>query len=170
MENNREINNKTTPFGVSLTVKDKKLESQINKNRIVRILYIIGGTLSIVLAIIGIVLPGLPTTPFALLSAFLFAKSSKKLHDWLLRNKVFGPRIKEYNKRKGVTRRGKIGIILFMSLMVLFSSFIVIKYIPLRMVILSLGLIGAIVVWFFVPTAQDWLDDISEIKFLTNKV
>ena len=157
MENNREINNKTTAVETSLTVivVDNKLETQIKKNRLVRILYIIGGTLSIVLAIIGIVLPGLPTTPFVLLSAFLFAKSSKKLHDWLLNNKVFGPRIKEYNRKKGVTRRGKVGIILFMTVMVTFSAFIVIKYLPLRIVVLSLGLIGVIVVWFFVPTAQD---------------
>lgn len=156
MENNREINNKTTAVETSHTVvEDIKLESQINKNRLVRILYIIGGTLSIVLAIIGIVLPGLPTTPFVLLSAFLFAKSSKKLHDWLLSNKVFGPRIKDYNRKKGVTRKGKVSIILFMSLMVTFSAFIVIKYIPIRIAVISLGLIGVIVVWFFVPTAQD---------------
>jgi hypothetical protein len=42
-----------------------------------------------------------------------------------------------------------------MTMMVLFSSFVVIKIIPLRIVILSLGLIGMVVVWFFVPTAKD---------------
>jgi hypothetical protein len=46
--------------------------------------------------------------------------------------------------------------------MVMFSSFIVIKDITLRMVILSLGLVGAVVVWFFVPTAQDKPKDQSE--------
>lgn len=155
MENNRECINKTIALEATVAIENKELESQIKKNLIVRSLYILGGTISLVLAIIGIVVPGLPTTPFALLSAFLYAKSSKKLHNRLLRNKIFGPRIKEYNRRKGVTRRGKIGIIIFMSLMVLFSSFIVIKVIPLRMVILSLGLIGGVVVWFFVPTARD---------------
>ena len=48
-----------------------------------------------------------------------------------------------------------MGVIAFMTLMVLFSSFVVIQYIPLRMVVLSLGVVGLIVVWFFVPTAQD---------------
>ena len=53
------------------------------------------------------------------------------------------------------TTKGKIGIIIFMWTMVCISSFIIIKIIPLRILILSLGLIGAIVVWFIVPTAKD---------------
>lgn len=111
--------------------------------------------MSFALAILGIILPGLPTTPFALLSAYLYAKSSKKLYNWLLNNRILGPRIRYYNKRQGVTRKGKIGIIVFMWTMVCISSFIIIKIIPLRILILSLGLIGAIVVWFIVPTAKD---------------
>jgi uncharacterized membrane protein YbaN (DUF454 family) len=73
----------------------------------------------------------------------------------LLNNKILGPRIKNYHKRNGVTRKGKIGIIIFMWTMVCISSFVIIKIIPLRILILSLGLIGAVVVWFFVPTAKD---------------
>lgn len=155
MENYRKVNNKPTTYEAVFTIKDKELKSQIKKNRIVRTLFIIGGTLSLALAILGIIVPGLPTTPFALLSAFLYAKSSSRLYNWLMNNKVLGPRIRSYQKRNGVTKKGKIGIIIFMTSMVLFSSFVVIKDIPLRMVILSLGLVGAIVVWFFVPTAQN---------------
>ncbi len=140
---------------ITVSIEKRELELQLKKSRITRILYIIGGTLSLALAILGIVLPGLPTTPFALLSAYLYAKSSEKLYNWLLNNKILGPRIKNYNKRNGVTRKGKIGIILFMWTMVCISSFVIIKIMPLRILILSLGLIGAIVVWFFVPTAKD---------------
>ena len=138
-----------------ITVSIEKNEIGLKKSRVTRILYIIGGTMSLALAILGIVLPGLPTTPFALLSAYLYAKSSRKLYDWLLNNKILGPRIRNYHKRNGVTRKGKIGIIIFMWTMVCISSFVIIKIIPLRILILSLGLIGAIVVWFFVPTAKD---------------
>lgn len=155
MENYRKVNKKPTTYEAVFTIKDKELKSQIKKNRIVRTLFIIGGTLSLALAILGIIVPGLPTTPFALLSAFLYAKSSSRLYNWLMNSKVLGPRIRSYQKRNGVTKKGKIGIIIFMTSMVLFSSFVVIKDIPLRMVILSLGLVGAIVVWFFVPTAQN---------------
>jgi uncharacterized membrane protein YbaN (DUF454 family) len=138
-----------------ITVSLEKVQIELKKSRAIRMLYIIGGTLSLALAILGIVLPGLPTTPFALLSAYLYAKSSSKLYNWLLNNKILGPRIRNYHKRNGVTRKGKIGVIIFMWTMVCFSSFIIIKIIPLRIIIISLGLIGAVVVWFFVPTAKD---------------
>lgn len=148
----------TYPRNVVVAASEEKIKLEIKKNKLTRYLYIIGGTLSLTLAILGIVVPGLPTTPFALLSAFLFAKSSERLYNWLLNNKILGPRIKNYHKKKGVTKKGKIGVIIFMTLMVLFSSFVVIKIIKLRLLILSLGLIGAITVWFFVPTAKDDLE------------
>ena len=108
-----------------ITVSIEKNEIGLKKSRVTRILYIIGGTMSLALAILGIVLPGLPTTPFALLSAYLYAKSSRKLYDWLLNNKILGPRIRNYHKRNGVTRKGKIGIIIFMWTMVCISSFVI---------------------------------------------
>jgi uncharacterized membrane protein YbaN (DUF454 family) len=140
---------------LSIALSEDKVKLKIEKNRIRRALYIIGGTLSLALALLGIVVPGLPVTPLALLSAILFAKSSEKLYNWLLNNRILGPRIRSYQRRKGVTKRGKIGIITFMALMVSFSSFVVIHIVWIRVVILSLGVIGLIVVWFFVPTAQD---------------
>lgn len=140
---------------LSISVTDENVKLEIEKNRIRRVLYIVGGILSLALALLGIVVPGLPVTPLALLSAILFAKSSEKLYNWLLNNRILGPRIKSYQRRKGVTRKGKISIIAFMTLMVLFSSFVVIQIVLIRVVILSLGVIGMVVVWFFVPTAQD---------------
>ena len=133
----------------------EKKEFRLKRSRLTRVLYITGGTLSLALGVLGIVLPGLPTTPFALLSAYLYAKSSEKLYNWLLNNRLLGPRIKNYHRKQGVTKKGKIGVIIFMWVMVCLSSFVIIKMIPLRILILSLGLIGAIVVWFFVPTAKD---------------
>ncbi|HBG40352.1 MAG TPA: DUF454 domain-containing protein [Porphyromonadaceae bacterium] len=133
----------------------EEMELQIKKNKIVRALYSIGGTVALILAILGIFVPGLPVTPFALLSAALYARSSEKLYRWLLNNKILGPRIKNYQRRKGITRKGKMGVIAFMTAMVLFSSFVVIQIISIRVAILSLGLIGSLVVWFIVPTAID---------------
>lgn len=140
---------------LSIGVSEKEVQLEIKKNRIIRTLYIVGGTISLVLAILGIILPGLPVTPLALLSAFLYAKSSPKLYNWLLNNKILGPRIKNYQRRKGVTPRGKVGIVAFMSIMVLFSSFVVVGSGMLRWVIIALGVIGCIVVVFFVPNAKD---------------
>jgi len=130
-----------------------KEKRTMKKNKLVRALYAFGGMLSLALAILGIIVPGLPTTPFALLSAWLFAKSSEKMYNWLLNSKLLGPRIKDYQRKQGVTRKGKVGVIIFMSCMVLISSFIV--GFPFGYVILGLGLIGGIVVWFWVPTGKE---------------
>lgn len=139
---------------ISIAIPEEDMKLAIKKSKITRILFVLGGTLSLALAILGIVVPGLPVTPLALLSAYLYAKSSKKMYNWLLRNKLLGPKIINYQRDKGVTRKGKIGIIAFMLIMVLFSSFVVIQHHVIRMLILTLGAIGLIVVWFFVPTAK----------------
>lgn len=149
------LNNQSVASELSITVSEKESAPEIKKNRIIRILYLVWGTLSLILAILGIVVPGLPVTPFALLSAFLYAKSSPKLYNWLINNKILGPRIKNYQRRKGITRKGKIGVLIFMSIMVLFSSFVIMGAGTIRWVILSLGLIGCIVVIFFVPNARE---------------
>lgn len=160
--NSNGFKEKGTPLQeVVATVPEKKVKLKIEKNRIRRGLYLAGGILSLALAILGIAVPGLPVTPLALLSAFLFAKSSERLYNWLLSNRILGPRIRNYQRRKGVTRKGKLGIMLFMTVMALFSSFVVIQIIPIRIVILSMGVIGMVVVWFFVPTA---LDDPAKVE------
>ncbi|HOO94487.1 MAG TPA: YbaN family protein [Proteiniphilum sp.] len=160
--NRNEIKEKVAPPQEAVaTIPEKKVKLEIEKNRIRRGLYLTGGILALALAILGIAVPGLPVTPLALLSAFLFAKSSERLYNWLLSNRILGPRIRNYQRRKGVTRKGKLGIMLFMTVMVLFSSFVVIQIIPIRIVILSMGVIGMVVVWFFVPTA---LDDPAKVE------
>lgn len=155
MDKNPNLYNHPVPQNLFISVPEKEVKLEIKKNRIIRALYVIGGTLSLALAILGIVLPGLPVTPLALLSAFLYAKSSPRLYNWLLNNKVLGPKIKNYQRRKGITRKGKVGVLGFMSIMVLFSSFVVVGAGTLRWVIISLGIIGCIVVWFIVPNAKE---------------
>lgn len=71
-------------------------------------LYFLIGIISLILGVIGIVLPLLPTTPFVLLSAFCFNRSSKKFHKFILNNKVFGQYIKDYQEKKGITLKNKI--------------------------------------------------------------
>ena len=67
------------------------------------------------LGIIGIFLPVLPTTPFILLSAYCFAKSSPRLYQWLISNKTFGPIIMEWQESRTISPAVKIrAIILIM--------------------------------------------------------
>lgn len=79
------------------------------------------GFTSLVLGIIGITVPLLPTTPFLLLSAYLFSKSSERWHSFIINNKVFGKYIRDYQEKKGITLKNKISAILFLFLSIGYS-------------------------------------------------
>lgn len=84
-----------------------------------KFIYNFFGFISLILGIIGAFLPLLPTTPFLLLSGYLFSKGSKEFHDWLLQHKYFGPPIHDW-KSKGIIRRKHK---LIATLMLVISSF-----------------------------------------------
>jgi len=66
------------------------------------------GVLFLVLGAIGIVLPGLPTTPFVLLAAACFASGNPRIYGWLQRNRIFGPYLENYRTKQGVKKSWKI--------------------------------------------------------------
>jgi uncharacterized membrane protein YbaN (DUF454 family) len=74
----------------------------------IRLLLIIAGTLSVGLGILGIFVPVLPTTPFLLLAAACYARSSQRFYGWLLNNKWFGNYIRSYLERKGIPLKVKV--------------------------------------------------------------
>lgn len=80
----------------------------------VRIVLIVIGMLSLVLGIIGIFLPLLPTVPFILLSAACFSRGSKSMHDWLVRMPFAGKVIDDYEKGHGVSWKSKATALLML--------------------------------------------------------
>ena len=70
--------------------------------------YLFIGSLSLILGVIGIFLPILPTTPFLLLSAALFFRSSPRAYDWLLTHKYLGPYIRSFREDRMIPLRAKI--------------------------------------------------------------
>lgn len=74
----------------------------------VRLFWIVLGSLALALGAAGIVLPLLPTTPFVLVAAFAFARSSPRLHAWLVQHKVFGPLIENWRRYGAISRQAKI--------------------------------------------------------------
>lgn len=65
------------------------------------------GFLAMGLGIVGLVLPLLPTTPFMLLAAAAFAKSSPRLHDWLVSHRIFGPAIRDWRDHRAISPKAK---------------------------------------------------------------
>ena len=83
------------------------------------------GMISLCLGIVGILLPILPTTPFLLLSAFCFAKSSQRLHNWLIHHKILGKFIYNYITYHAIPKSTKIFSILFLWVTLIASILIV---------------------------------------------
>ena len=79
------------------------------------------------LGLIGIVLPVLPTTPFLLLAAACFARSSEKWHNWLMTNKLFGDYLRNYQEGKGIPLKIKIMAISFLWVTILISIYFFIE-------------------------------------------
>ncbi len=119
-----------------------------------KVLYISIGILSVCLGIIGIFVPGLPTTPFLLLSSWLFYKSSKRMHDFLHRSKWLGDYIRRYESKQGVSWTSKLISIGCMWTMISISTFVVLENWHFRILLLVLGLIGTVSVIFIVPTSK----------------
>ena len=91
-----------------------------------RRLWLILGLASLALAGLGVALPLLPATPFVLLAAFCFAKSSPALHGWLLRNRTFGKAIRDWRAHRAISRRSKAMSVLAMALSLAVSLFLAI--------------------------------------------
>lgn len=73
-----------------------------------RLITLILAYLFLILAIIGVVIPGLPTVPFLLLSAWFSAKGSKRLHSWLYAHPHFGQLLINWETQKAVSRKSKV--------------------------------------------------------------
>ena len=72
-----------------------------------RVLYFIGGWVSLILGCVGIVLPLLPTTPFILLAAYCFSRSSERLHQWLITHPQMGPLIRDWQQDGSISKTAK---------------------------------------------------------------
>lgn len=86
-----------------------------------RIFLVSAGLVSLVLGAIGIFVPLLPTTPLVLLAAFCFAKSSERLHQWLLDHNVFGPLIDDWRRYGAISRNAKTVSVLSMVAILVIS-------------------------------------------------
>jgi uncharacterized membrane protein YbaN (DUF454 family) len=97
------------------------------------------GVLSIGLAAAGILLPLLPTTPFLLLAAACFVRSSDRLYQWLITHRWFGSYIKNYREHRAITRRAKVIILLLLWVTLGYAAIGVASALAVRVLLLLIG-------------------------------
>jgi uncharacterized membrane protein YbaN (DUF454 family) len=103
---------------------------------------------------VGVVLPILPTTPFLLLAAYSFARSSPKLHDWLLGHSIFGPLIRNWTEFGSIDRRSKFVAILVILLTPIVTVIIGVPWWALASQLLVLGIAATFILTRPVPPTQ----------------
>jgi len=107
-------------------------------------LLIISGFVSLGLGIIGIVVPLLPTTPFLLLAAACFLKSSDRLYNWLLNHRLFGKHLRSYYQHRAIPLKIKIIAISLIWISIGSSVIFLVNFWPARIILL---LIAILVSW-----------------------
>ena len=112
----------------------------IVKNRFFRVLLLIAGWFFISLAITGAIIPLIPTTPFLLVAAACFYRSSPRFYHWLLNNKLFGKYIRDYKEKKGVPVNVKLVALIFLWSSIVVSAFFLIPILWLQILLVCIAI------------------------------
>jgi uncharacterized protein len=119
-----------------------------------RLLYLAAGLVCVGLAYLGVLLPGLPATPWVLLAGYCFSRSSPRLERWLKRSPVFGRLLRDWDEHRGIRRPVKVLAVCLVVTVVTLS--IVLGGLPVwvKCVIGGLAVVGLSVIVFVVPTIR----------------
>lgn len=106
-----------------------------------RILYIILGSLFLILGAVGVFVPLLPTTPFWLLTCWFYIRSSGKLYNRAMNNRYFGSYIRNYMVDKAIPLRSKIISVAVMWLSAIFTSLFLVGmlWVKILLILISIG-------------------------------
>jgi uncharacterized membrane protein YbaN (DUF454 family) len=97
------------------------------------------GYLFLILGFIGIAVPLMPTTPFLLLAAYCFLKSSNKLYLWLINHRVFGKQLQMYMEYKAISIKTKILSIVFLWISITVSLLFFMKWWLIRLIVILIA-------------------------------
>ncbi len=122
---------------------------------LLRVMYVILGSISLGVGILGIVVPGLPATPFFLLTAALYMRSSEKLYHKLVTGTVAGKYIRDFHEKKGMTLKSKIWSISLMWTMITLSCLFGLESLTAIIIVVATGITGTVVMGFVIPTVSD---------------
>ena len=115
-------------------------EISIQRNPVLRWLFLIGGFILVGIGVLGMFLPLLPTTIFFLLAAWCFARSSERFHYWLLNNRIFGRYLSNYRTKGGMTLGSKIFSIAFLLTGIAVSVFLLTDNLYIRILLAAIAI------------------------------
>ena len=124
----------------------KKVVDEIKKG-----VFFLFGAIFLILGVIGVIIPILPTTPFLLLSAACFYKSSKRMHNWMFNNRWFGDYIRNYSEGKGISLKAKLFTLSLLWILILYSILMVIDNLFIQIILLIIA-IGVTIHLIKLPT------------------
>ena len=113
-------------MGQTTPDEDAIHQVDLNRSKLSRFFWFTIGFFVMSIGLIGIVVPGLPTTPLMILAAACFAKSSQRFYDWIINNRMFGHHVKNYREGKGIPKKSKPIILGTLWTFVLFAVLIAI--------------------------------------------
>ena len=105
-----------------------------------RWLLICAGIASIAVGIVGVFVPLLPTTPFLLVAAACFLRSSERLYRWLTTHRWLGPYVRNYHEDRAITNRARVAVLLLLWGTLGYTAFGVMGGLVVRVVLLVVGL------------------------------
>ena len=120
-------------------LKDNTISMRIVQNKLIRSLLLICGFLFTFLALLGAILPLIPTTPFLIVASACFYRSSPRFYNWMMNNRYFGKYLRDYREGKGIRPGVKIAALTFLWLSSVISVLFFVPFLWLKILIISMA-------------------------------
>jgi uncharacterized membrane protein YbaN (DUF454 family) len=108
-------------------------------SRLLRAALLIAGSLCLAIGIVGVVVPVLPTTPFLILAAVCYSRSSNRCYGWLVTNRVFGRYLDDYLHGRGVSWKVKAGALVFLWVVITVTAVLFAQMLWLRLLLFAIA-------------------------------
>lgn len=133
---------------------DYAAELKMTTSPLLRGTYIALGILCVGLAVLGVILPGFPTTMWLIIATWLFSMSNRRFFNLIMNHRVFGPFVRDYRAGNGVTLRVKIIVASCITLFAGGSAIFLIKPLPVKLIVAAVALFGICFITLWVPTKR----------------
>jgi uncharacterized protein len=127
-------------------IEQQNRQGKTRLRSLARVGLIVAGTICVGLGIIGIILPGMPSTVFFLIAAACYVRSSDRLYQRLISNRIIGPQIRTFREKRAMPMRAKVIALVAGWTAIGLSALFAFESVPLRLLMVILGLIMTAVI------------------------